>query len=261
MATEATIPHTPGMDVFAGLDPEVKARSRKMMMWFIIFAIIMIFAGITSALIVLNGRMVWLHIVPPAILWLSNALIVASSITLYLTLKFLKQGKQKLALYLHVITLLLGIGFAMSQNAAWNQLSDRGLGYTISQTEEGLKAYRWNTLSHVQGEYDKDFWFEILGERLVKEGNEFYKPSDPSKPVTNIVNQTFDAFGALISVLIYVHILHLVFGLIYLVVNTIRMGRGVINPKNTLSIYVSGMYWHFLGILWLYLFAFMFFIF
>jgi predicted nucleic acid-binding Zn ribbon protein len=31
------------VDVFEGLDPEVKVRTRKMMMWFIIFAIVMLF--------------------------------------------------------------------------------------------------------------------------------------------------------------------------------------------------------------------------
>ncbi len=249
------------MDVFAGLDPEVKVRSRKMMMWFIIFAVVMLFAGITSALIVLNGKLIWLRIVPPAMLWISNALIVLSSITLILTLKVLKSGNQKRALILHTITLILGIGFAVSQNMAWKEFSSRGLGYTVTQNEEGIRFYRWNTLSKMNGEYGTDYWYEMHGEKLIKEGSEFYKPSDPSSAVTNTVNTTFNAFGALISVLIYVHVIHLVFGLIYLFINTVRISRGIINPSNSLSIYISGMYWHFLGILWLYLFAFMFFIF
>jgi len=260
MSTESSVKSSK-MDVFKGLDPEVKVRSRKMMMWFIIFAVVMLFAGITSALIVLNGKLVWLHINAPAMLWVSNALIVLSSITLIATLRVLKKGNQKLALILHTITLALGIGFAVSQNAGWKEFSNRGLGYTVTQNEEGIKFYRWNTLSKMTGEYGSDYWYEMHGERLIMEGNEFYKPSDPSKAVTNSVNTTFNAFGALISVLIYVHVIHLVFGLIYLVINTVRLSRGVINSNNTLSIYISGMYWHFLGILWLYLFAFMFFIF
>ena len=49
------------MDVFRGLDPDIKIRTRKMMMWFIIFTVVMLFAGITSALIVLYGKLIWLH--------------------------------------------------------------------------------------------------------------------------------------------------------------------------------------------------------
>lgn len=249
------------MDVFGGLDPEVKVRTRKMMMWFIIFAVVMLFAGITSAIIVLYGKLIWLHITPVPELIISNVLIVLSSLTLIMTLRALKQGKQKLGLILQVTTLILGIGFAASQNAAWKKMADRGLGFTITQNEQGQEAYRWNTFSKLNGTYGTDYWLEMNHERLVLENGEYYKPSDPSKPVTNTVMTTFNAFGAMLSVLIYIHIFHLFFGLMYLLINTVRISKGIINKGNTLSIYINGMYWHFLGILWLYLFVFLFFIF
>ena len=65
-------------DVFEGLDPAIKVRTRKMMMWFIILAIVMLFGGITSALIVLYGKLIWLHMTPPVYFWISNAFIVRS---------------------------------------------------------------------------------------------------------------------------------------------------------------------------------------
>jgi cytochrome c oxidase subunit 3 len=249
------------IDVFEGLDPAIKVRTRKMMMWFIIFAIVMLFAGITSALIVLYGKLIWLHMSPPVYFWLSNAFIVASSVTLILTLRALKKGNQSLGMILHTITLALGIAFTISQHAGWKHMASRGLGFTITQNEQGLSSYRWNTLGKLSGEYGSDYWFEMNNERLVKEGSEYYKPSDPSRPVTNTVMTTFNAFGAMLSVVIYVHIIHLAFGLIYLIVNTVRIAKRRINQDNTLSIYISGMYWHFLGGLWLYLFYFLFFLF
>jgi cytochrome c oxidase subunit 3 len=249
------------VDVFEGLDPEVKVRTRKMMMWFIIFAIVMLFAGITSALIVLYGKLIWLHMAVPSYFWVSSVLIIASSITLILALKALKKGRQQQGLMLHALTLALGIGFAVTQNSGWGFMAERGMGYTITENEQGLSSYRWNTLGKLNGTYGEDYWFEMNNERLVKEGAEFYKPSDPSKAVTNTVMTTFNAFGAMLSVVIYVHIVHLIFGLIYLVINTVRIYKGRIHQGNTLSVYVSGMYWHFLGGLWLYLFYFLFFLF
>ncbi len=249
------------MDVFEGLDPEIKIRTRKMMMWFIIFTVVMLFAGITSALIVLYGKLIWLHITPVPELIISNVLIVLSSVTLILSGRMIKKGKQQLGFIFYAATLALGIGFAVSQNAAWNKMSARGLGYTITQNEQGQDAYRWNTLSKLSGEYGTDYWYEMNHERLVFENGEYYKPSDPSRPVTNTVMTTFNAFGALLSVLIYVHIIHLIFGLVYLLINALRIRKGTINKENTLSITISGMYWHFLGILWIYLFAFLFYIF
>jgi cytochrome c oxidase subunit 3 len=248
-------------DVFEGLDPAIKVRTRKMMMWFIILAIVMLFGGITSALIVLYGKLIWLHMTPPVYFWISNAFIVASSVTLILCLRALKKGNQNLGFWLQVTTLVLGIGFTWSQHAGWKHMAERGLGFTVTQNEQGLSSYRWNTLGKLTGEYGADYWFEMNNERLVKEGNEYYKPSDPSRAVTNNVMTTFNAFGAMLSVVIYVHIIHLAFGLIYLIVNTIRIAKGRINRDNTLSIYISGMYWHFLGGLWLYLFYFLFFLF
>lgn len=249
------------IDVYKDLDPAIRIRTKKMLMWFIIFAVVMLFAGLTSALIVLYGKLIWLHLTPPAELWTSNVLIILSSLTLIGSLAAIKKGSQKLGLALHVVTLFLGIGFAVSQHAAWKKMSGNGLGYTITQNEQGLDAYRWNTLGKVKGEYGKDFWFEMGNEKLVLENNEYYKPSDPSKPVTNTVMTTFNAFGALISILIYIHVFHLLFGLAYLAFNTYRISKGRINSTNTLSITVNGMYWHFLGLLWLYLFWFLFFVF
>lgn len=248
------------LNVFEGLDPEIKIRTRKMMMWFIIFAIVMLFAGVTSAIIVLNGKLIWLHISPPVSLWISILLVALSSATMILAVKAVKAGNQKRATALTILTLIMGIGFTISQNQGWKALSDRGLGYTITQNEQGLKSYRWNTLGKISGTYGTDYWFEMNNEKLVLENGEYYIPSQPATPVTNTVMTTFNAGGAMISVLIYVHILHLFFGLIYMVINIVRLAKGVINKDNSLSLYIGGMYWHFMGLLWAYLFFFLFFI-
>ena len=116
------------MDVFDSVTPEVKLRTKKMMMWFIIFAIVMLFSGITSAMIVLYGKLLWVHIVPTTSLWVSNALVVLSSITMVMAVKSLRQGQQQRATTLTFLTLALGIGFVFSQNAAWRKYSDEGMG-------------------------------------------------------------------------------------------------------------------------------------
>jgi heme/copper-type cytochrome/quinol oxidase subunit 3 len=250
-------------DVFNGHTPEVKVRTKKMMMWFIIFAIVMLFSGVTSAMIVLYGKLLWVHIVPTTALWVSNALVVLSSITMVLAVKSLRAGQQQRATALTFLTLVLGIGFVFSQNAAWRKYSDEGMGYTITRNNEGLKAYHWNTVGRITCEYGKDFYIEWHNERVIKEGNEFYAISDEARqnPLTNQVMTTFNASGAMLSILIYVHIVHLFFGIIYLMVNTYRVSKKKLNADNWVSLYTGGMYWHFMGLLWLYLFAFTFYIF
>lgn len=260
MAENIAVADNGKVDVFEGHAPEVKIRTKKMMMWLIIFAVVMLFAGMTSAMIVLYGKLIWVHIIPPTILWVSNALVVVSSITMIMAVRFLKAGNQKNAMVFTALTFLLGLGFTITQNEGWKHLSGIGMGYTITETEEGLKSYRWNALDRLQGEYGKDYYIEYKGQRLEKYGDDYYEGFDTGRlnPVTTDVKKTFNAAGAMLSVLIYVHIIHLFLGLIYLVVNTIRVWKGKLNKDNWISLYAGGMYWHFMGILWVYLFSFMF---
>jgi cytochrome c oxidase subunit III len=260
--TLATSSPVRGTDVFADVSPEVKVRTKKMLMWFIIFAVVMLFGGITSAIIVLNGKLMWVQITPPMALWISVVLVALSSATMYLAVRALKKGQTSSATIFTATTLAFGIGFVVSQNSGWNALAGKGMGYTVTLTDEGTQKYSWNTLGRISGEYGKDFYFQWKGEKLVQENGEFFAPSDEAreKPLTNQVKTTFNAAGAMLSVLIYVHIIHLAFGLIYLAANVVRLYRGILSADNWISLYSSGMYWHFMGLLWVYLFFFIFYI-
>ena len=55
-----------------------------------------------------------------------------------------------------------------------------------------------------------------------------------------------------------VHILHLTFGFVYLIVNGIRVVQGKIHSGDVVRLESLSIYWHFMGALWLYLFAFLF---
>ncbi|MFN8776162.1 MAG: heme-copper oxidase subunit III [Flavobacteriales bacterium] len=250
------------VDVFADYAPEIKVRTKKMLMWFIIFAVVMLFAGITSALIVLWGKLYWLHVTPPPVLWASIVLVALSSVTMVIGVRSVKRGNQQMGLIMTALTFLLGLAFVFTQNSGWNALSERGIGSTTTLNAQGLEATRWNPLGKVRGEYGKDYYITLKGELLEMVNGEYYLASDTSRsnPRTADVMSTFNAAGALLAVLIYVHILHLMFGLIYLVVNSVRIARNRINRENWISLYTGGMYWHFMGFLWIYLFFFMFFI-
>jgi heme/copper-type cytochrome/quinol oxidase subunit 3 len=210
----------------------------------------------------LYGKLIWLRINPTASLWISNIFIVLSSITIIAANSALKKGKQSMATALTVATLILGLAFAFSQNRAWKELAAKGMGNTQSRVENGMTATHWNALGKLSGNYGTDYFFEMNGTRIIKEGEEYYLEGDSTgKPVTNTVMTTFNAVGAMLFVLIYLHIIHLVIGLIYLTINTVRLYKGRLNSNNRISLHVNGMYWHLLGVLWLYLFFFIFYIF
>ena len=255
---------------YQGHSPEVELRSKKMIVWLVIFAVVMLFGGITSAIMVLYGKLLWVHIQPPTIFWVGNALIVLSSATLILALRSLKAGKQSVALYSTLATFILGLGFVYTQNKGWDEMAAMGMGNTITQTELGQKQSRWNTLGKLNGEYGTNYYFELNGQKLSKESTKvgeveevkyFYiRPDQSREDKTLEVLTTFNASGAMLSVLIYLHIAHLIFGLIYLLVNLVRLKKGKLNKDKWISLHSNGMYWHFMGILWIYLFFFIFYI-
>jgi heme/copper-type cytochrome/quinol oxidase subunit 3 len=246
--------------VFEGTDPQVRVRTKKMLMYFIIFAIVMLFAGFTSAYIVSNMGEYWVHINPPMSLWYSNAIILVSSVSMISALRAMKRGNKQLTMIMLAITLALGVAFTFTQQAAWKELRSKGMGWTINTTEAGLKAYSWNNISEITGEYGTDYYVHKDGSKLAMHEGQFYAANDPTfaVPLTGKVTNMNNNSGAFIWVLIIIHIMHLVFGLIYLTVNLIRTSKGIINQHDTVRLETNGIYWHFLGILWVYLFAFLF---
>lgn len=250
------------IDVFEGVDPEVRARTKKMMMYFIIFAIVMLFGGFTSGLIVMTGGSYWVHIVPPAILNASLAFLLISSLTMILSLRMIKKGKSKAALLLVGLSFVGGIGFSVTQYSGWSELADKGMGFTISEDEQGLKAFQWNTVDRISGEYGVDFWIEKDGQRVDFDGSDYFDSSDTERanPVSSQIRVIKNNSGALIATLIFVHIAHLILGLIYMIVNAIRIAKSRINKGDTVQLQVNGIYWHFMGLLWIYLYLFLFFI-
>lgn len=53
------------------------------------------------------------------------------------------------------------------------------------------------------------------------------------------------------------HLAHMAGGIISLIVTAIRAGSGKYSAENHLGLKLTAMYWHFLDILWVYLFAFL----
>jgi len=65
-----------------------------------------------------------------------------------------------------------------------------------------------------------------------------------------------NASGSFIYAITLMHLLHLIGGLVALLITTKKSKQGNYSKDNYLGIQLASIYWHFLGILWLYLFLF-----
>ena len=89
--------------------------------------ITMLFAAFTSAYIVRSGGGDWAALELPPVLWLSTALILASSLTLELARRAFQRGRLSSFGSWSAATAALGTGFLASQFAAWIALNEAGI--------------------------------------------------------------------------------------------------------------------------------------
>lgn len=165
--------------------------------WVVLFAIIMMFAAFTSALVVRKGAAIdWQSFRLPPILYFNTLVLVVSGVTLEIARRRvatfmggLKTQVQSPARWLY-ITLGLGLLFVAGQYIAWSQLRAAG----------------------------------------------FYLATNPSS-----------SFFYLLTVTHALHVLGGLGGLLYVIR---KLHKSILRRDQLVS---TARYWHFMGILWVYL--------
>ncbi|MFM9944570.1 MAG: heme-copper oxidase subunit III [Bacteroidia bacterium] len=173
-------------------------------LWLLCIAVVMLFAGLTSAYIVRMGEGNWYKFDLPVQFLYSTITIVVSSCTMVWAYRSAKNDdllQMKIGL---ILTFILGVGFLYLQFMGWKAMVAMDL-------------------------YLAD---PVNGDR---------------------VSATFIYF------LSGLHLAHILGGIIFLFIQVIRAFRLNIHRKNLLSINMCNTYWHFVGILWVYLYLFFYF--
>jgi cytochrome c oxidase subunit 3 len=102
-------------------DQKRKIHPHKFTLWVAIGSILMMFAGLTSAYIVKRSQASWLMLEIPVVFWYSTAAILASSITVQLSLKALKAREMMAYKRWLMITAVLGVLFLVLQIVGFKQ--------------------------------------------------------------------------------------------------------------------------------------------
>lgn len=189
------------MDYTSQPEGEKIIRAKKMMLWFGIVGLSMMFAGLTSAYIVSKERKDWLtDFELPQAFYISTAVIILSSLTMILTKRAIKNNATRQARLFLGATLLLGGGFMYLQFVGFDEIIANGYFFTGSES--------------------------------------------------NVTTSFIYAF-------VITHIAHVAAGLIVLVVMFVNNLRGKYGSGNMLGVSLGTTFWHFVDILWVYLFLFL----
>lgn len=63
--------------------------------------------------------------------------------------------------------------------------------------------------------------------------------------------------GSFLYVITLAHLIHLIGGLIAILITAIKTRKGKYSPEDCLGFDLTSIYWHFVGLLWIYLFIFL----
>jgi len=173
---------------------------KKFNMWIFIFTSFMFFAALTSGFIVYSGgKGHGLNVIMPDAFKYSTAVIIISSITLFLASKAAKQlqfAKQQLFLWL---TFALGVAFF------------------------AIQVYAWYVLTYKMNVY----------------------LTDPN------------ASRSFVYIFTGMHLLHIIAAILLLLNTLTGTYKNIPQVRNLFKMEMTSIFWHFLGIIWIYLYVFL----
>lgn len=192
------------MDLTEGTEETKRNRAKKNILWFGIISLTMSFAGLTSAYVVSKERPDWISSFEmPQAFYISLALILASSFTIFFALRAIKRQKNSLGMFLLVTTFLLGVLFVVFQFVGFSE--------------------------------------------IVKSGYNFTGP-------TSNVTTSF------IYLVVLLHVAHVFGALIALLVVIYNHYKLKYENGKTLGVELAATFWHFVDVVWIYLFLFLYFV-
>ena len=108
--------------------PTLDANRYRLGTWVAMASILMLFTALSSAYIVRAASSSdWQPLAMPRILLLSSALLLVSSVTLESARRKLKHAASNAYRSRLLLTVVLGVGFLVSQLIAWRQLAKQGV--------------------------------------------------------------------------------------------------------------------------------------
>ena len=106
---------------------EIRKKTRMPLLWVGIASIVMIFASLTSAVIVSKGTKAWVEFQLPVTFLVSTIVIILSSVTYHWAYRSAKADRLDAVKTGVLLTLILGLTFAAIQFYSWGQLVDQGI--------------------------------------------------------------------------------------------------------------------------------------
>lgn len=113
----------------------------------------------------------------------------------------------------------------------------------------------------VKGEFGKDFHVYYKSKELAYKNRNLYLGDQKLSPyLLNKAMDSADTASSYLYVITFLHLLHIVFTLLFMIRTLVYSFSGKYTNGDTVGLRATGIFWHFLGTLWVFLLLFLLFI-
>lgn len=126
-----------------------KIHPHKFTLWVAMGSILMMFAAFTSAYIVKKNQSSWLEFELPRIFWYSTFVLLASSVTIQLSIKAFKAREMQRYRTLITITAVLGLLFLVMQGLGFQSLEVKNIALTGAKSNSAASFLFVITFLHM----------------------------------------------------------------------------------------------------------------
>lgn len=198
-----------------------RIHPHKFALWIAMASIAMMFAGLTSGYIVRQAQGDWRYFQMPVVFWVSTVLILLSSVTIHFALRAFRARQMPRYRLLVGLTLALGLAFGVCQFIGFGELYAVKQPIVLSESgNPGLLTTQTDLPARavrVDGNPSESFLFIIAG----------------------------------------LHLLHILGGIVALAMVVLRSWSRRKKVYSANGLEIAAQYWHFVDLLWIYLFVFL----
>ena len=116
----------------------LRQKTAMPLLWIGMVSIVMLFAALTSAVIVSKGSREWVEFKLPETFLYSTITLVISSFTYILAYRSAKKNMPGALKLWVLVTFLLGLLFAVLQFVSWGHLTDQGIFFALALQKKAL---------------------------------------------------------------------------------------------------------------------------
>lgn len=233
-------------------DMEQQREASTFGMWVFLLTEIMMFGGLMVAYMIYRLKYYEAFAAGSTsidVTWgfINTLVLIGSSLTMALAVYTAERGIRRLQQLFIVLTMVLGVVF----------LVIKGIEYHQKYVEHHIPGTLFGTFNAVRNDYPglgaEGNIAQQVQEKLETRKIDPLPPEAAKNQAVQTANQT-EIFFSFYFAMTGLHALHMIIGLILMAWLLIKASRGEFGPQYFTPVELGGLYWHFVDIVWIFLF-------